>query len=173
MLTEQHVQEGLSRSFIQALSAAAGVNLIIEREFDYGIDGTFRPVSNRGNRRVETGFPLDFQLKASKRWSQKASNISYDLESKTYNDFVTRDPKGIGAVLILLCLPTKKEEWINFSEDRLKLSKCCYYFQPVGDSVPNEKSTKRVLIPRSNLLTGTALRSLVQDERNRKMGAAA
>jgi hypothetical protein len=48
MLIESHIMESLSRAYIQAIAGRVGMNLRIEQrlEFDYGIDGTFRPIKN-------------------------------------------------------------------------------------------------------------------------------
>lgn len=170
MITEQHIQEGLSRSYIQAVAGIAGVNLLADREFDYGFDGTFRKVSFRGSRRVENSFPLDFQLKCTKNWQLDDEHIVYDLESKTYNDLVTRHPSGTGAIVILLCLPESSSDWVEVSEDYLKVQRCCYYTRLSGDPVENEKSSKRIKIPRTNILTGSAVRAVLDDERHRRTG---
>ena len=45
MLTTQHIQEDLSRAYIQAVAAGAGVNLSLGAQVhDYGVDGTFHQV---------------------------------------------------------------------------------------------------------------------------------
>ena len=64
MLTDQHISEALSRAYVRAISGRAGLNLAI-REYDYGVDGSFDEVVVRQSRRVESGFSLSFQLKAS------------------------------------------------------------------------------------------------------------
>lgn len=141
----------------------------IGREFDYGFDGTFRPVViTRGTRRVESGFPVDFQLKCTKNWSHEDNNVAYSIETKTYNDLVTRDPNGIGALLILLCVPQDESQWLEVSEDYLKMQRCCYYMALSGSTVANESSKKKILIPRDNLLTPAALNALLIEERLRK-----
>ncbi|WP_200892320.1 DUF4365 domain-containing protein [Aliterella atlantica] len=87
MITEQHIEEGLSRACVQAIAAKSG--LIISRaEFDYGVDGTFNEVSVINGRYCQSGFSLHFQLKASTRWQQNKDKIVYDLEVKTYNDLI-------------------------------------------------------------------------------------
>lgn len=108
MITEPHTQEGLSRAYVQAVAHSAGINLHMDLEFDYGFDGTFRPVIKRGKRRVESGFNLDFQLKCTRKWVVDGDHLKYGLETKTYNDLVTRDPDAPGAILIVMCLPKKK-----------------------------------------------------------------
>lgn len=169
MITVQHTQESLNRAFICAVAGCAGVNWCSNREFDYGLDGTFRPVAIRNQRRVETGFPLDFQLKCTKNWTFEGDYVSYHIETKTFNDFVTRDPEGIGAILIVLCIPAEQSEWALFSEEHLILRKCCYFFKPEGNPVPNENSTKKILIPRTNVLNAQSLTTLLQGERDRKL----
>ena len=76
MLTIQHIQEDLSRAYIQAVAAKAGVNLALGTQaHDYGVDGTFHQVEvlHRVNsegmsytRRLNSGFDLEFQCKASR-----------------------------------------------------------------------------------------------------------
>lgn len=170
MITQQHTQESLSRSYVLAIAGSAGVNLHVGREFDYGFDGTFRPVAIRGKRRVETGFPVDFQLKCTKKWKHEADKVAYHIETKTYNDLVTRDPDGIGAVLILLCVPDDHHEWVEVSEDYIRMRHCCYYTVLSGTPAANEKSTKKILIARANVLTPDALNGLLAAERERKAG---
>lgn len=172
MITQQHAQESLSRSYIHAIAGSAGVNLHVGREFDYGFDGTFRPVTVRGKRRIETGFPVDFQLKCTKNWSHEDDNVAYSIETKTYNDLVTRDPDGIGAVLILLCVPAEQVEWVEVSEDFIKLRHCCYYVILSGTPTKTEDSTKKILIARTNVLTPQSLNDLLAAERARKAGLA-
>jgi hypothetical protein len=169
MLTQQHTQEGLSRSYVYAISSKAGVNLEIGRSFDYGFDGTFRPLVFRGNRRVESSFPLEFQLKCTTTWVIEDDVIRYDLESKNYNDLVTREPEGVGAVLILVCIPQDSDQWIHISEDYAMLKHCCYFHYVSGEPHHSESSTKRIRIPRANVLTDLSLIKILQEERERKV----
>ncbi|UXS26952.1 DUF4365 domain-containing protein [Agrobacterium tumefaciens] len=173
MITIQHTQESLSRAYVHAVAGSAGVNCSIDRAFDYGIDGTFRPVAIRGNRRIENGFALDYQLKCTTNWQHEGTNVSYSIKTKTYNDLVTRDPEGLGVVLLLLCVPTEENQWAEFTEDFLTLRRCCYYTVLSGSPVENEESTRKILIPRSNVLTAQTLNQLLAEERQRKMGGAA
>jgi hypothetical protein len=88
-ITEQHTEESLCFAHIYALAGVAGVNYSANR-YDYGIDGHFIPVKKRGSRFIDTGFPLDYQAKATVNWELKDGKIVYDLEAKTYNDLVER-----------------------------------------------------------------------------------
>lgn len=165
MITQQHTQEGMSRSYIHAVTSSAKMNVEFGRAFDYGFDGTFRPVKFRNTRRIETGFAIDFQLKCTKNWEFEDNNVSYNLESKTYNDLVTRDKDALPAYLILMCVPDDDAHWVFVDESNLILRNCCYYTKLSGEPVPNEKSTKKILIPRANLLNPQSLHVIVDYER--------
>ncbi len=90
MITEQHIEEELSRVHVRAMAAYAGLNLS-KPELDYGIDGILHEVKRRRDgRRIQTDKCLDFQLKASTRWRQEGTKIVYALEVKTFNDLVDR-----------------------------------------------------------------------------------
>jgi hypothetical protein len=82
-ITRQHTQENLSRAYLYALAGKSGVNIAFNRVHDYGIDGTLIPVVVRGKRRIESGFPVDFQLKSSVNWVREETHVAYDLEVKT------------------------------------------------------------------------------------------
>lgn len=162
MLTEQHIAEDLSRAYVQAVAAKAGVNFST-RVHDYEVDGTFHPIRIVNSRRVEAGFPLDFQLKASKNWTINEEHIVYDLEVKTYNDLILRRSTS-GAtpcILILLCLPENSREWLEISEEQLLLRRCCYWHYLVGNLTENIE-TIRVRIPSAQRLTSESLLSLLQ-----------
>lgn len=64
MITDQHIEEGLSRACIQAIAARAGLSLS-KPEPDYGVDGAFNEVNILNGRRFQSGFSLHYQLKAS------------------------------------------------------------------------------------------------------------
>jgi hypothetical protein len=82
MITIQHTKEALSRAYILAVAGKAGHNLVLERTFDYSVDGSFRQVEHSGSRRRETGFALDFQAKASVSWSERTRKLFTTWKSK-------------------------------------------------------------------------------------------
>lgn len=166
MLTEAHTQECLSLAYVHAVTGRAGVNLFVGGRHDYGVDGTFKPVVNVNGRRVESGHPVDFQLKASINWRHDGDAVVYDLEAKTYNDMVGRLPTAIPLILLLLCLPKDGEIWLEGTESELVLRHCCYWMKISGDSTDNS-ATKRIRIPRSNVLTPEAVLTILAMERAR------
>ena len=170
MITLQHTEECLSLAYVHALAGRAGVNLAAQRVHDYGIDGTFRSIKIVGTRRVESGFAVDFQMKATINWEHNGPDVVYDLEAKTYNDMVQRDTEATPCILILLCLPADAEDWMESDEKRLVLKHCCYWTRLHGATTTNS-SKKRIWIPRSNELTSQAILNILNAERDRRLGA--
>lgn len=166
VLTESHTQECLSLAYVHAVTGRAGVNLHVGLRHDYGVDGTFRPVVNVNGRRVESGHSVDFQLKASINWEQDGENVAYDLEAKTYNDMVGRTDSASPLILLLLCLPRDSATWLAGTETELILRHCCYWLKLSGEPTDNARS-KRVFIPRANLLTPEAVLKILATERAR------
>lgn len=153
-------------SHIYALAGMAGVNYTVDR-YDYGVDGRFIPVTIRGNRRINSGFPLDFQAKATVDWEQKNGCIVYDLEAKTYNDIVGRTLAETTLILILLCLPKDQTHWHLAEETATTMRHCCYWHSFAGAATTNE-NTKRIHIPVQNRLTSVVLNDLLAKERMRR-----
>ena len=157
MLTTQHIEEGISRAYVQAVASVAGINTG-SSNYDYGVDGTFSKIQIIGNRRLETGFKVDYQLKATINWQMESDKIVYALEAKTYNDLVERNRRARVAplILILLCRPKNEREWLKNDEECLLLKKCCYWTTIPGN--PTENQSKAVIrISRDNVLTPSAL----------------
>src|SRR5262249_43254151 len=148
--------ESLSRAFAHALCGVAGINLELgDRAYDYGIDGTFHPVSD-GSTLIETGFPVDFQLKSTVNWEEAGDEIIYDLEANAYNKLVSRHPNGVPYILVLLCLPRARDQWLVSTTQEMALRHCCYWIKLTGEPTKNVRS-QRIFIPRSNLLTPDGL----------------
>lgn len=168
-LTDQHVEEALCEAYVQTIAAWARV-AVSTRRHDHGIDGSFRHIDKIRGRRSESGIALDFQLKASKKWSLDSTNanIIYDLEAKTYNDLANYLAP---CILILLCLPQEANEWVEQCEDYLLLRKCGYYWEKPDHEGTLNSATKRISVPRDQLLTPNAvLRLLTRTNSKRTWG---
>ena len=145
------------------LTGSAGLNLAI-REYDYGVDGSFDEVVVRQNRRVESGFSLSFQLKASTQWQLDSTDAIYDLEAKTYNDLILRRSMRAATpcILILLVLPTDSKQWLICEESELRLQGTCYWAYLSG-SLSENCTSVRIRIPRSQRLTPGSLLTLMEN----------
>ncbi len=164
-LIDNHKMEILSRAYVQAVAGKAGINLSLgKRELDYGIDGTFHPITVSEGSLVEEGFPLDFQLKASTTWKDDSANIIYDMKVKAYNKIVNRNNRNgaVPNILLLLCLPTEPKDWLEISEEQLLLRKCCYWSHLVGEPIDRHPdSSIRVRIPKGQYLSPQSVKMLL------------
>ncbi len=153
----------MSRAYVRAIAGRAGLNLAV-REYDYGVDGSFDEVVVRQNRRVESGFSLSFQLKASIQWQLDDTQVVYDLEAKTYNDLILRRSirTAIPCVLILLALPPDSAQWLICEETQLRLQGTCYW-EYLSGSLSENRQSVRIRIPRSQRLTPESLLTLIEN----------
>ena len=161
MLTEQHREEQLSRAYVQAVAAHAGI-IFDPATIDYGVDGTLRRVIESNGRRLPDGFTLDIQLKATINWSIKGDYVIYDLKAKTFNDLVDRynEPRATPLVLVVLCLPENENDWLYVSHEQLILRRCCYWCR-VGSERTANTETHRIEIPLRNILDCTTVLTLL------------
>jgi hypothetical protein len=173
--TLEHTKESLSKAYITAVAGMAGV-LTGSLDYDYGVDGSLATVERRVNaltnkcRIIKSPYSVDYQLKATTKWKHdpETDEIIYDLESKTYNDIISRANDEESLFLFLLCLPSQKKDWLDISPTNLLLKNCCYWFTTSGN-ITNNRSRVRIRIPVQNLLTVTAVKNLLANERNRRL----
>jgi hypothetical protein len=158
-LTEEHIKEGISKGYVQALAHYAGYNFE-EPKFDYGIDGTFSGIRIRGNRRMASGCRLDFQLKASVNVFIEKNNVKYNLESKNYNDLVDIEvctPR----ILILYKLPKDKKEWIKVTENGTVFKDCAWWCYLSGSQQTSNKEKITIRIPIKQIFNEDSLKELM------------
>src|SRR5262245_61898393 len=110
MLTKNHRQEALCRSYVQAVAAMCGMSHSISSH-DYANDLTLNEIRVVGRERVESGFRLDVQAKATTRSGVKGARLTYDLEARAYNWLCDPVP-GCPRVLVLLVLPEDETLWL-------------------------------------------------------------
>lgn len=171
MITREHTQEALSTAYVHALAGMAGVNIGTRTLFDYGVDGSFHPVKISNGDRIQTGHPVCFQVKASTNWCFRKEFVVYDLEARAQRFLTDRERGEALAILILLCMPKEPVDWLAGHERFLRLRNCCYWYLPVPGELPSEnKSTVRIRIPRSNVLTPSSLRDLMAFARQKALG---
>jgi hypothetical protein len=166
-MTVQHSEESLCLAHIYAMAGMAGLDHAIRDIHDYGVDGQFEEIVIHDSSRTNSGHPLAFQAKATINWDLVGDNIGYNLEARAYNNMVRRTSGAVTLILILLCLPRDRTLWHAASHDGTLLRNCCYYHLLRGDPVTNT-STKRIFIPRTQILTADTLNELVVAERLRR-----
>jgi hypothetical protein len=164
MITQEHTKEGLSRAYLQAVAAMAGMNISNGcRSHDYGIDGSFHEVCIVNGKRVDSGFSIEFQLKATSLLRVDSEHIKYDLDADTQRCLVNRagKPRATPGILIVYDLPKPTEEWLESSVENMILRRCCYWVAPKWEPTTNI-STVTIEIPKNQILTHAALQELMK-----------
>lgn len=164
LITREHTQEALSLAHIHALAGMAGLNLGPRTTFDYGIDGTFWPVKIIDGRRIPSGHPVNFQLKATTNWKKYAGHVLYDLDVRAHQTLSHRERGEPLSILILLCLPKSNEAWMDGCEEYTRLRHCCYWYRVTGIATSNLSSV-RIRVPRTNILTPQSLTNIMRTAR--------
>lgn len=166
MMTRNHRQEALCRSYVLAIAAQAGV-IWSKPDCDYGIDLSLRLVSAQENRQRDVGTQLDLQLKSTTRAIVTETEVTYDLEIDAYNDLrnVTRP---CPVILVLLVMPADEALWLSQTTEQLVVRHCVYWISLKGRPPISATRTTRIAIPRTNVFSVEALTTLLQGVGERK-----
>ena len=150
-LPTTHLMDELATSYVQAVAAVAGCTIGVQRK-DFGIDGTLRSILNSEDGYHETGYPVDFQLKATTTAELQNELVVFDLKVANYNKIVRRETRSAPYYLILVSFSGTEHTWCKISDGELVLGAQAYWWAESGDPVTNS-STKRIRIPISQRLT--------------------
>lgn len=156
-------KEQLSFAYLAAVSSVAG----------FGVQGMWPApdrdsvdmvVADRGAQGTIKSPRLEVQLKATAASVPDTAHISFPLKLKNYNDLrAKRENLMIPKILLVVFVPGDNVDyWLDQSEETLAMKRCGYWcslrdMESVGNS-----NTVSILLPRSNLLTVDALRSIMQ-----------
>jgi hypothetical protein len=137
------------------------------RDFDYGIDLTLHEVTVRtsprtGRKRyVESGWPLDVQIKSTVGVVDGAGEVPYDLDTESYNDLRDADVQS-PRILVLHVQPTEERLRLEQTADGLWLRGCCRWICLRGwPSVSNVRSM-RIRIPAVNIFCAEQLTEIMR-----------
>jgi hypothetical protein len=159
MMTTNHRMEGLSRAYLQAVAAMAGVNLQYQLT-DYGVDYSLREVKQIEGRYVDTGIMIDVQLRSTTRARIRESDVAFDLDVDTYN-FLRERTDLVPRILLLLVLPEQEAQWLRTTEKALMLRNCMYWASLRGKPATKSRSSVRISISRANRFQVAALVTLL------------
>ena len=163
MLPRNYRQEGLSRAYVRAIAAHAGV-AVTTPENDFGIDLYLREVIEE-NGYFDAGLGrIDAQLKSTTLANVTPTDVVYDLDIRAYNN-LRRFDQGVFRILVVLVLPEEESEWLTSGTEQLILRRSAYWFRIVGFPETDSKSTVRIRIPIGNLFNVESLHELLRTSR--------
>src|SRR5215469_9173866 len=148
-------QECFGDAFLLAVAAVAGCATSLRRPDNDSIDWT---LSNRLSRRPK----LDVQMKTTIIIDEKLDGdvIRYPLKRKNYDDLIMVNLLS-PRILIVVTLPRDIEEWLSLSPEELVLRRCAYWVSLAGQQPSENETNVTVTLPRVNLFTVDALRSMM------------
>lgn len=164
MLPDTAIQEELSKAYIQAVASYAGYTVEhINRDND-GVDSVIKSNGKPAEDSILTSVSVEVQLKSccseEHVFENEDGNIVYDLKARNYN-FLVDSNRQLDIILILLYLPSDKQDWISHSIDELIVRKCAYWVSLKGLDKTNNNGTKRITIPKDNVFSPDALHQIM------------
>jgi hypothetical protein len=159
VITRNHRQESLSRAYVQAVAARAGVVCSVP-ELDYGVDCTLRAV-DEADGFVDAGVLLDLQVKATTgAATTDPAAVGFDLRVAEY-DRLRRTDVPVPRVLVVLELPADEAAWLAQTPVELILRHAAFWVSLRGMPAVTVTTTTRVKLPRANLFTPAAVTDLL------------
>lgn len=153
---------------MQAVAAVAGAMIAGSR--DYGVDGVLRQIelvqSDQATDFIPSGFPVDFQLKATTVAEIGKDRIQYDLKVRNYDLIVSRSTRGSPFYLFLVCFESPQESWFALRPSELILRASAFWWTETGPKTLNS-STVRIGIPPENRLTPDAIETMLRASKER------
>jgi hypothetical protein len=159
-LTREHIQEDFSSAYISAVAAKSGYDCACFGKHDYGIDIEINAIELVGGKRYPTGLPLRIQAKSSHSFEiSSEGEIVHDLKVRNYNLLIREDP--IPTVLVLYCMPSNDNEWLEIKNDKTILKHCGYWISLRGKEPTSNDETIRIKIPGNQIFDDAALRYIM------------
>lgn len=160
-MTEAHTKEQISRSYVNVLAARVGMT-ISTASFDYGFDGTFKDIEYDPDvgEYGETGFGIDYQLKATINAKEKDGVVKYSLEVKNYRKLI-KTRVGTPRILIVYSMPKDDKQWVTVDNEETVLRKCAWWCSLKGLPEVDNKERVTVTIPVEQQLTPEVLQELM------------
>jgi len=154
-LPPSHFSDELATAYVQIVAASAGCTVSVQRR-DYGVDVTLRQILETEMGYLETGFPVDIQIKSTISIEEDADEVRYDLKATNYNKIVARGRRSAPYYLALIVFPVSIKDWMRLSPEDLVLRARGFWWSSSDDQVANS-STRRVRLPKAQRLTEHSL----------------
>jgi hypothetical protein len=161
MLPRNLRQEALSRAYVRAVAARAGV-ICGATENDFGLDMILRAVVVHDGQFWDSGPQIDVQLKSTTRAEVRDTVVLYDLEVRAY-DWLRQEVGDRPRLLVVLVLPEDEALWLSQSVDELILRRCAYWMSLRGAAPTTNQATIRIPIPQANVFSAESLRRLMAE----------
>ena len=160
MLTENKIKEEINLAYVVAVAAVKSFATEITRIDNDSVDATINYNGYLVPGESTLYSPsIKLQLKATSNVHISEDFIRFPLPVKNYDDLRARS--ATPRLLVVLCLPELKNEWVNHSIYELTVRKCAYYLNLYGFPESNNERTVTVKIPLVNVFSPDSLYDLM------------
>ena len=159
MLDENRIKEQLSLAYVKAVAAIKSFSTEIPHVDNDSIDAEICYNGKLDHDSIINSPSIKLQLKATSNPNIIKDNIHFPLSIKNYNEL--RLKSNTPRLLVVLCLPELKNDWVTHSIEELILKKCAYFLNLHGQSESTNEYTVTVHIPLSNVFSPDTLYDLM------------
>ncbi|MFV0632725.1 DUF4365 domain-containing protein [Demequina sp.] len=149
-------KERFSRAWVIAAASAADFTYEIVADDERGVDMTVHSHHHA----------LDLQLKATSNPDEQDGQLVHDLDIRTY-DLLRSESRTSYGVLVLVVVGHDSTSWQTMDDAGTSLTRAAYYLPMLGLPDTANTSTVRLKVPKDNLLTATAMKSLMDAQASR------
>lgn len=164
LLPPIETESELSYAYLHAIAAKAGMSCEVSgRHADkLGIDAIIRASEIFASDSILTDLALDVQLKATIR-QQNLENgkLSYFLDGVERYNKLRKETVTPSRILVVLFLPTNKDEWLKWSAEGLTMRKCAWWVSLRGAEATDNESGQTVYLPENQPFHSEALRDIM------------
>jgi hypothetical protein len=154
------IMECLSRNYLETIANRTGYFNLQGKDFGTDLHICKANTIDRGHyqRQMMTGRQIHFQVKSVQEHLIRTTprHISYDLETKNYDDLIDRKNElgsYIPLVLVIFIFPTDQAQWLTLTTEELIIRKRAYWYIPDENATYTPNKTSQVInIPSSNVI---------------------
>ena len=164
LLPPHETESELSYAYLHAVAARAGMSCEVSgRHADkMGVDASVRALEKFAPDSLLTDLDLDVQLKATTSTeSRKNGKISYFFNGVERYDKLRKETVTPPRILVVLFLPSDREEWLKWSEDELALRKCAWWVSLRGAPPTSNTTGQTVYLPEDQFFCPDGLRGIM------------
>jgi hypothetical protein len=165
-LPREHLLDELATAYLQVLAAAAGATIAVSR-LDYGVDGTLKQIVwTEPGRYIESGFPVDFQLKGTTTAKFFEQYILFDLKARNHDLIASRESSAVPYYLFLICFSADPKDWFREELEGIFLRATAFWWTTFAAPSGNT-SVVRIQIPMHNRLTAQSIDAILEASKDR------
>jgi hypothetical protein len=161
MLSENLIKEEISYAYLHAVASQAGFKIDRPRIDDDSIDVTVSATGKLSSDSKIHSPKLDIQLKATSQVLPSSDEaISFFLKKKNHDDL--RAASMAPRILVVLCLPDTRENWVSHGIENLIIKKCAYWANIALLPACTQETGETIYLHKRNHFSPEALKQIME-----------